>query len=73
MPYRIDTLRGEPLAATATRRPPFGPGFIDTDLAAAATLELWGSSFDDPGNDWCEYRLFDAQGRQIACRRLDGY
>lgn len=73
MPYLIDTVQGDALASAATRTPPCGPGFTAADLAAASTLQIWGSSFNDPGEDWCEYRLFDAQGRQIGSRRLGGY
>lgn len=58
----------------AMREPrPFGPGFPATKVEAAARMEVWGSSFSDPGGDYCEFRLFDDAGRQIAQARVDGY
>lgn len=56
-----------------TARAPFGPGFSAAKADAAERMEVWGSSFSDPGPDYCEFRLFDSEGRQIDRRRVDGY
>jgi len=52
---------------------PFGPGFTDTQIEGAETMETWASGFSDPGPDYCEFRLFDADGKRIATRRVEGY
>jgi hypothetical protein len=36
-------------------------------------LTIHGSSFSDPGDDWCEFRAFDALGTEIAYQRVNGY
>ena len=59
--------------ASMTSPPPFGPGFTEADLEGAVRMEVWGTKFDNPGPDYCEFRLFDADGAQIASRRVDGY
>jgi hypothetical protein len=52
---------------------PFGPGFPSSEIDRAVRMEVWGTKFDNPGPDYCEFRLFDAEGRKIASRRVDGY
>jgi len=56
-----------------TEAAPFGPGFPGAKVEVAERMEVWGSGFNDPGPDFCEFRLFDAEGRKIASRRVDGY
>jgi len=34
---------------------------------------VWASSFTDPGEDYTDWKLFDAQGRLIKERRIRGY
>jgi len=54
--------------------PPSGAGIDEPDvLSEVARVELWVSSFNDPGQDWNEFRLFDGKGRVIHTRRFDGY
>ena len=69
MPYIIET-------TTDTDRMlkprPSGPGFSPDEALAASRMEIWGSSFSDPGDDWCEYRLLTPQGGFIAVVRLPG-
>ena len=52
---------------------PFGPGVPGDVAARTDRVEVWGSSFDDNGADFCEFRLFDAQGNLIAVNRVAGY
>lgn len=52
---------------------PFGPGFPEAKVERAARMEVWGSSFSDAGADYCEFRLFDDAGRQIASARVEGF
>lgn len=58
--------------AHATRPAPTGPEFQDDVAATATSMELWGTSFDDPGPDFCEYRLFKGR-EQIGSKRFPGY
>ena len=52
---------------------PFGPGFSADVIEKTAKLEVWGSSFKDPGPDYCEFRAFDADGNKVGERRVGGY
>jgi hypothetical protein len=63
----------EALVREATSRPPFGPGFSEEELEGAEVLEVHGSSFSDPGPDYCEFRLLDAKGEVLKTRQVGGY
>lgn len=74
MPHKIQTHKTKEAAqAVAGTSPPFGPGFSQDTVEKTATLEVWGSSFKDPGEDWCEFRAFDENGNEIDKQRLGGY
>ena len=70
MPYLHETKTGADAREAAARLPPFGPGINRADIHL---LEVWASGFKDPGDDYCEFRVFDAGGQLLATRRLDGY
>jgi hypothetical protein len=36
-------------------------------------IEIWASSFNDPGPDYCEFRFLDSQGRVLGTKRQEGY
>lgn len=67
--------RGTGVAARelAASSPPFGPGFRDDVVSRVETVEVWGTSFDDPGQDFCEFRALDAAGSEIGRIRIGGY
>lgn len=72
--YLMQTIEGEKAATTAaTVRPPFGPGFDPSQVAGVQKLEIHGSSFADPGADFCEYVLIGDGGRELARKRMEGY
>jgi hypothetical protein len=52
---------------------PFGPGLPDSVVSRIEKLEVVGSSFNDPGADWCELGAYDADGKLITSRRVMGY
>ena len=63
----------EALVREATSRPPFGPGFSEKELEGAEVLEVHGSSFTDPGPDYCEFKLLDGDGEVLKIKRVGGY
>ena len=36
-------------------------------------METWGTSFNDPGDDFTEFRVFDANNQRITTGRVSGY
>ncbi|MFX0200791.1 MAG: hypothetical protein ACFFCW_32120 [Candidatus Hodarchaeota archaeon] len=73
MPYLYTEYRGEEARREATQKPPQGPGFSEKEIHNIERLEVWASSFTDPGEDYTNWKLFDAQGRLISERRMRGY
>lgn len=72
--YLVDRFEGrEAVLSKGCDRQPLGGGFTPAELAGAVVLEIHGSSFSDPGPDFCEFRAFDVEGRQVAVKRVDGY
>ena len=67
----VSTSKGD-VTRSAMRSPPFGPDFELAIAEKADRLEVWGSSFSDPGPDFCEFRLFKGD-EQIGTKRVDGY
>ena len=57
----------------AMMRPPFGPGLQQTEVADVVKMEVWASSIGDPGDDHCEIRLYDANGKVTRKKRVEGY
>ena len=52
---------------------PMGPNFSKEHAEQATSLELWGTSFSDQGADYCEWRLYDADGVLVDRKRVEGY
>lgn len=71
--HLIETLSGEAARTLATTRSPYGPGFSQEEAQTIHTLEVHGSSFNDPGPDYCEFRAINAQGQPFPPRRITGY
>lgn len=71
--HLIETHSGETARQKAVETPPFGPGFDSATAAKTETLEVWGSSFKDPGPDCCEFRALDSTGALINRRTIGGY
>ena len=70
--YCLKTIVAEALLSAATEIPPFGPGFSSETVAQADTMEIWGSSFTDSGEDFVEYRLLK-NGHVMQMQRFPGY
>jgi hypothetical protein len=71
--YLIRKFTGESARLVAVETQPFGAGIDVKTSKTVERVEFWGTSFNDPGEDYCEFRLFDAQGAQIAKARVEGY
>jgi hypothetical protein len=69
--YLVSKHEGEEAAKRAADKL-LGPG-VPEDLAKQVDrLELWGTSFDDPGEDYCEWRLYSGD-KLLATRYVPGY
>jgi len=71
MPHLIETIKDKAKIKKAL----WGPVkdfFSDEEIDRAECLEMLGSSFLDPGEDWCEYRLVFSATEQKAMR-VPGY
>ena len=73
MPYLYQKHEGAEARKTAAEAAPFGPGFPKETADQAERLEIWASEFSEPGPDYCEFRLFGAQGQSLGTRRQAGY
>lgn len=56
-----------------TARRPMGAGITEAAAAEVTTMEVWGSSYNDPGDDFCEFRLKRADGTVIQIITVPGY
>jgi hypothetical protein len=43
------------------------------DLDSVNRIEVFGTDLNDPGDDYCEYRVFDCHNKVMAVRREMGY
>lgn len=71
--HLVQRATGDAARELAASSPPFGPAFAADVVSRTETIEVWGSSFGDPDPDFCEFRVFDARGKQIARTRVGGY
>jgi hypothetical protein len=46
---------------------------VPTPMEDTEVIEIWASSFNDPGPDYCEFRFLDSQGRVLGTKRQEGY
>jgi len=69
--YLVNKTTGD-VSREATQQPPFGPGFDESLARKADRLEVWGSSFDDPGDDFCLFKLYWGD-QKLGTKRVAGY
>jgi hypothetical protein len=43
------------------------------NIGAVNRVEVYGTDIDDPGEDYCEFRVIDSEEKTIAVRREMGY
>ena len=75
MAHKLQTFDTPEGARTLLRvRRPMGAGVDEPDvLDQVRRVEVWGSSFQDPGPDWCEYRCFNEENQLFHVVKVDGY
>lgn len=73
MSYEIGRHTGDNLKIRALQRPPLGPGFLSEAVDKAYEMAVTGSSLNDPGNDWVEFKLVDSSGNIIESKTLSGF
>jgi hypothetical protein len=73
--HLIKTIENTPETRTEfvqeAARSPLGPCFEKRAAYYADKMEVWGSSFTDEGEDFCEFRLFF--GKKFITKRMNGY
>ena len=69
MPYLMETKTGTAAREACARPKPFGPGVTGPGIVQ---VDIWGSSFKDLGNDWCEFRITYCNGHKEIVR-IAGY
>ena len=73
MPHLISEASGDLARQQLRQARPFGPGLSEKEAAPAEHLRVIGSSFNDPGEDWCEFQWFDPEWRPLGSQRIGGY
>ena len=71
--YQGETKTGEAAKKFAAEGYPFGPGFSQAVIDKTHTVEIWHSSFDDPGEDFNLFKAMDASGNLVAEKKIGGY
>jgi hypothetical protein len=70
--YLISTETNPTALAYRAAIDPQGPHFDRGAVETADRMEIWGSSFSDPGDDYTEFVLF-AGDHEVARKRVAGY
>jgi len=60
------------LVREAVSQKPFGPAFNASDAEQAESMEVWGTSCNDTGNDYCEFRLIK-DNKVFKTSQIAGY
>lgn len=71
--HLIETHEGTRAQQVAAEGIPFGAGFPKEIAEQTTKLEVHGSSFNDPGPDFCLFKAFNADGEVVGERRVNGY
>lgn len=69
--HLYDTLRGETARQFCETTLKMDPA--EWDIDSVNRVEVYGTDIDDPGEDYCEYRVIDCKDKVLAVRREMGY
>ena len=70
--YKVEESFGEQARKNATNCM-LGMGLAKDIADKVEKLEVWGTSFSDPGPDYTEMVAYDAEGTKLATVRREGY
>jgi hypothetical protein len=71
--YIVDSFTGAKAKEVAIAAPPFGAGFDSKRVENIDSLTVMGTSFNDPGPDYCVFIACDNQFNVIAQKKIKGY
>ena len=71
--YKIQEFTGNDAKKYAANSPPFGMLLPQEMASKVEKVEVWGTSFSDPGPDYTDHRAFDKSGKQITNFIVSGY
>jgi hypothetical protein len=71
--YKITELTGDEARSHATNSPPSGMAVPHKMSQLIERVEIWGTSFTDPGPDHTDHRAFDKEGNLITNYIISGY
>ena len=60
--YIVDSFTGPQAKDLAIARRPFGPGFNEEEIPNIHSIDVLGTSCNDPGPDYCDFVVKDTQG-----------
>ena len=69
--YLHDTIKGENCRQFCEQTLKLNPAEFDLD--AVNRVEVYGTDINDPGEDYCEFRVIDCHNKVMAVRREMGY
>lgn len=69
--HLYDTLKGE--KAVEFCQTTLKMDMAEYDLDAVNRVEIHATDIDDPGDDYCEFRVYDCNNKLMARRREPGY
>lgn len=71
--YIVDLFTGPKAIEIAVAPTPFGAGFDTKQIENIHSLTVMGTSFNDPGPDYCEFIVKDNQDRVIITRKIPNF
>ena len=71
--YKIAEYKGPTAKKYAKERAPYGMGLSEGLSERADAVIVWGSTFEDPGEDFTRMVAWDAEGIKLATITIEGY
>ncbi len=69
--HLYDTIKGEKARTFCESTLKMDPA--DWDLDAVNRIEIYGTDLSDPGEDYCEFRVFNCHEKVVCVKREMGY
>jgi hypothetical protein len=71
--YLVSKHEGLDARRVAVTKQPSGMGLDAATAMKVEKIEVHGSSYKDPGPDFCRFVATDAEGHEVAVRTTEGY